>query len=242
MLTGVSHAIDSLSMVKKLVFEQKFITLEQAIAAVKANWQGYEHVRQAALTKAPKYGNDDPESDALLSAFFREICDHCDEWNKKIDWIKVTAGVATFENYPRFGHNAGASFDGRFKHEAVSSNYSPSVGRDLHGPTAVMLSATKVDLSRLNSGCPVDMVVSFSKESDEKNSEVLMALIQSFIDLGGNILTLSKVDYAILKKAQERPEDYVSLRVRLGGVTAYFIQLAKPQQDEYMRRMGHQIA
>lgn len=239
--TGLSHAIDSLSAVKKLVYEDKVVSLTEFIKALKANWEGYEDLRQMALNRTPKYGNDDPESDAILTRFLKEFCDYADEWNKKIDWIHVTSGVATFENYPRFGNNAGASFDGRFAREAFSSNFSPSVGRDVQGPTAVLLSYTKADLSRLNSGCPVDMTVSFTKESQKDNKQVLKGLIDTFYDLGGNIMTLTKVDLATLKKAQENPEKYVSLRVRLGGLTAYFVQLAKPQQDEYMRRTEHKM-
>ncbi len=123
--------------------------------------------------------------------------------------------------------------------EAFSSNYSPAVGRDKQGPTAVLLSATKFDLSRLNSGCPMDLRVSFNKETEEENGKIMQGFIESFVALGGNMMTITKVDYETLKKAQQEPEKYMSLRVRLGGVTAYFTQLAKPQQDEYMRRTEH---
>lgn len=240
-VTGLSHCVDSLSAFKKLVFEDKVVTFETAIAALKANWKGYEGLRQLCLEKTPKYGNDSPEADAILVKFLSDFCDYADEWNKKIDWIEVTAGVATFENYPRFGHNAWASFDGRLAHEAFSSNYSPAVGRDKEGPTAVLLSSTKFDLSRLNNGCPVDLRVSFNKEEFGQNRKIMQGFINSFIDLGGNIMTITKVDTATLRKAQETPEKYLSLRVRLGGVTAYFVQLARAQQDEYIRRTEHKM-
>jgi formate C-acetyltransferase len=93
----------------------------------------------------------------------------------------------------------------------------------------------------MNSGCPIDMRVSFNKENREESSKVLLWLIESFLELGGNILTLTKADIKTLRKAQEHPENYMSLRVRLGGVTAYFVQLAKPQQDEYMRRTEQKV-
>ncbi len=239
--TGLSHAIDSLIAFKKLVYDTETVTLEEATTALKFNWAGHEGLRQMTLNRVPKYGNDDPEADEILIRFLNDFCDYADEWNSRIDWILVSAGVATFENYPRFGYNAAASFDGRFNHEAFSSNYSPSVGRDTQGPTAVLLSSTKVDLSRMNSGCPVDMLVSFNKENKEENSAVLLGIIETFIELGGNILTLTKADVKTLKKAQENPKEYTSLRVRLGGVTAYFVQLARAQQDEYMRRTEQRV-
>jgi choline trimethylamine-lyase len=240
-VTGLSHCIDSLVAIKKLVYEQKSVTLEDAIKAIKANWEGYEDLRQLCLNRVPKYGNDSDEADAVLTTFLSDFCDHADEWNRRIDWIEVSAGVATFENYPRFGHNAWASFDGRLAHEAFSSNFSPAPGRDQEGPTAVLLSSAKFDLSRLNSGCPVDLVVSFDKEELQQRANVMLGFIKSFIELGCNIMTITRVDLETLMKAQKEPEKYVSLRVRLGGLTAYFVQLAKAQQDEYMRRTEHRM-
>lgn len=239
--TGISHCIDSLCAIKKFVYDEHLITLADAVDAIRNNWNGYQDLQQKCLVNAAKYGNDDDEADKMMVRFLDDFCDRADYWNQKIDWITVTAGAATFENYPRFGHNAWASFDGRFAHEAVSSNYSPSVGRDKQGPTAVLLSASKFDLSRLDSGCPIDLRVSFSKETREENAKIMRSFIESFVALGGNIMTITKVDIETLKKAQREPEKYRSLRVRLGGVTAYFVQLAKPQQDEYMRRTEHSM-
>jgi len=240
-ITGLSHCIDSLLAFKKLVYEDRRVSLKEAIRALKANWEGYEDLRQACLEKVPKYGNDSDEADAVLTQFLGDFCDHADYWNRKVDWLQVSAGAATFENYPRFGHNAWASFDGRVAHEAFSSNFSPAVGRDKEGPTAVLLSAAKFDLSRLNSGCPIDLRVSFDKEELQQSRAIMLAFIRSFIDLGSNIMTITKVDLETLKRAQKEPEKYVSLRVRLGGLTAYFVQLAKAQQDEYMRRTEHRM-
>lgn len=237
--TGLSHCIDSLSAIKKLVYDEKRLTLLEAASIIKDNWKDNEALRQYCLNKTPKYGNDDKEADAILVRFMNDFCDRADYWNSSIDWLTITAGVATFENYPRFGRQAWASFDGRFAHEAFSSNYSPAVGRDQEGPTAVVLSSTKVDLSRLNSGCPIDLRISFNKNSKDECKDILSAFIESFRSLGGNIMTITKVDIETLKKAQENPEQYMSLRVRLGGLTVYFVQLAKAQQDEYMRRTEH---
>ena len=168
MATGLSHCIDSLSAIKKVVYDEKRVTLEEAIQILRDNWEGHEALRQYCLNRTPKYGNDDPEADAILTRFFSDFCDRADYWNQEIDELQVTAGVATFENYPRFGQHCWASFDGRVAHEAVSSNYSPAVGRDREGITAAVVSATKPDLSRLNNGCPVDLRVSFNKSSREE--------------------------------------------------------------------------
>ena len=204
-------------------------------------WKGYESLRQLALNRAPKYGNQNSESDEMLKRMVSDYCGHVELLNNQQDWIILSPGMATFENYPAYGYGAGASFDGRLAREALSSNYSPSVGRDMEGPTAVLLSSVQADLSRMCIGSPLDMCFSFSKSDREANAAILSAFIKTFIQVGGNILTLSRVDKTTLKAAQKKPEKYQSLRVRLGGLTAYFIQLAKPQQDEYMRRTEHRI-
>ena len=241
MATGLSHCIDSLSAIKQVVYDERKVSLQEAVEILKNNWEGHEDLRQYCLNRTAKYGNDNPAVDDILTRFMKDFCDRADYWNKQIDWIRVTAGVATFENYPRFGQHAWASFDGRVAHEAVSSNYSPAVGRDKQGITSVVLSATKPDLSRLNNGCPVDLRFSFNKKSREECAVLLASFVNSFRELGGNVLTMTKVDIETLKKAQQEPEKYMSLRVRLGGLTVYFVQLAKEQQDEYMRRTEHSL-
>ena len=112
MATGLSHCIDSLSAIKKVVYDEKRVTLEEAIQILRDNWEGHKALRQYCLNRTPKYGNDDPEADAILTRFFSDFCDRADYWNQEIDELQVTAGVATFENYPRFGQHCWASFDG----------------------------------------------------------------------------------------------------------------------------------
>ncbi|MGA2481468.1 MAG: pyruvate formate lyase family protein, partial [Spirochaetia bacterium] len=207
------------------------------VEALRGNWQGEERLRQYCLNKAPKYGNDDDEVDAIGVRLLQFYCDYFDRWNEKVDWIIFAAGIGTFENYPRFGYICGASADGRRAQAPVASNYSASFGMDRNGPTAVIKSATKFDLARLNDGCPVDLRMNFG--SGVAGPAVLKDFIRGFISLGGNILTISTVSTETLRAAQREPEKYASLRVRLGGLTAYFVQLCETQQNEFIRRTEH---
>ena len=100
MATGLSHCIDSLSAIKKVVYDEKRVTLEEAIQILRDNWEGHEALRQYCLNRTPKYGNDDPEADAILTRFFSDFCDRADYWNQEVDELQVTAGVATFETIP----------------------------------------------------------------------------------------------------------------------------------------------
>ena len=238
LITGYSHCIDSLAAIKKVVYEEKKVTLEKMIEILRQNWEGEEQLRQYCLNMVPKYGNDDDYVDSIGVDFLTWYCDYFDQWNAKVDWITFAPGVGTFENYPRLGYVCGASANGRKAQESLASNYSPSVGMDKSGPTAVVKSATKFDLQKLNDGCPVDMRINFTDFEDE-GGQILKDFIKGFMKLGGNILTISKVSTEVLKAAQEDPVKYNSLRVRLGGLTAYFVQLCKTQQDEYIKRTEH---
>jgi pyruvate-formate lyase len=238
LLTGFSHCVDSLAVIKKVVFEEKRVSLEELVDALRNDWKGQERLRQYCLNKVPKYGNDDDYADSIGVDFLQFYCDYFDEWNRKIDLMILAPGIGTFETYPRLGYVCGASADGRKAQAPLASNYSPSFGVDRNGPTAVMRSATKFDLSRLNDGCPVDLRMSFS-DSNGQGAVVLKDYIKSFLRLGGNILTISKVSTETLKAAQREPEKYASLRVRLGGLTAYFVQLCETQQNEFIRRTEH---
>jgi formate C-acetyltransferase len=239
LVTGYSHAVDSLAVIKHLVFEEKKLTMGDLVDILRNNWEGQEKLRQYALNRVPKYGNDEDYVDEIGVQLLGFYCDLCDEWNKKVDWIILSPGVGTFENFPRLGYVCGASADGRMAQETIASNYSPSFGMDANGPTAVIKSATKFDLKRLNDGCPVDMRISFTGADSPKGYRILEDFIRSFIELDGNILTISSVTVGTLKAAQEQPEKYASLRVRLGGLTAYFVQLCETQQHEYIRRTEH---
>jgi formate C-acetyltransferase len=239
LITGYSHAVDSLAAIKHLVYEEKKLAMGELVEILRANWEGHEKLRQYALNRIPKYGNDEDYVDRIGVQLLTWYCDYCDTWNRKVDWIILTPGAGTFENFPRLGYVCGASADGRMAQAPLASNYSPSFGMDRNGPTAVVKSSTKFDLKRLNDGSPVDMRISFTGADSPRGYRILEDFIRSFIELGGNILTITSVTVDTLQAAQREPEKYSSLRVRLGGLTAYFVQLCETQQNEYIKRTEH---
>ncbi len=239
LLTGLSHCVDSIAAIKHLVYEKKMLSMEKLVDILRNNWKDQEMLRQYVQNKVPKYGNDDDYADSICVDILKAYCDYCNDWNNKLDWLIVSPGVGTFENYARMGYLCGASADGRLSQQSLASNYSPSFGMDKDGPTSVIRSSTKFNLKRLNNGCPVDLRIEISKSDRKKSIEILEAFIKSFIDTGGNILTITSVSTETLRAAQKEPEKYASLRVRLGGLTAYFVQLCEQQQNEYIRRTEH---
>ncbi|WP_124065033.1 pyruvate formate lyase family protein [Clostridium sp. E02] len=241
LVAGLSHCADSLAAIKYLVYETKTISIEQLRMILKNNWKNEKKLQQYVLNKVPKYGNDDDYVDSISVDLLESYCNYCDEWNRKIDWLTIAPGVGTFENYAKMGYLCGASADGRLSQESLSSNYSPSFGMDKDGPTSIIRSSIKFNLQRLNNGCPIDLRIDVNKSDQKKSIEVLSAFVKSFIIERGNILTVTTVSTETLLAAQKEPEKYGSLRVRLGGLTAYFVQLCKTQQDEYIRRTQHEF-
>jgi len=137
------------------------------------------------------------------------------------------------------GKEVGATPDGRHSREAVAANLSPVPGADAHGPTAVVRSYLKMRVKDMASGAPLDLRLSKNSLKGDSGTKRLAGFIKSFIDLGGNMLTLTVTDIEELKNAMEEPEKYRHLRVRMGGWTAYFVMLSREQQRLHIQRVEH---
>jgi pyruvate-formate lyase len=159
----------------------------------------------------------------------------------KDDRLIPMLAIGTFENYARFGHNVGATPDGRLSQEPIGSNYSPALGMDRSGPTAAMKSVVSSDLLPYCGGCPLDIQVNSNEVEGQSGLARMVGLVKSFFDLGGVILTITGVSEEMLRDAQEHPERHRGLRVRLGGLSAYFIALPKKQQEIMIARVKHKI-
>ena len=140
------------------------------------------------------------------------------------------------------GGEVGATPDGRYSGEAVAPNLSPALGCDVHGPTAAIRSYLKMRVADLAAGAPIDLRFSRPSLIGEAGLQRLAGFLQTFIDLGGNMITLTVTDVEELKKAMREPEKYRHLRVRMGGWTAYFVMLSEEQQRLHIQRVEHGLA
>jgi len=150
--------------------------------------------------------------------------------------VKFPCGVGTFSWYVGIGEGLGASPDGRLAGEPVSSNFSPALGRDMQGLPGAILSYSKMHHSNLPAGAPLDLRLARRLVEGDEGTARMAALLRSFVDTGGSIMTLTVADTQELKAAQREPENYRSLRVRMGGWCAYFTMLSHEQQDHHIRR------
>jgi pyruvate-formate lyase len=236
LVTGLSHTVDSLAVVKKLVYEDKIVDMKELVEAVTRNWEGQKLLRETVRNRVPKFGNDDEYADDIAVRVLEDFETKVGEWNKKQDKVLFPCGIGTFENYAFLGRGIGASVDGRLSGDALAPNFSPSAGFDVKGPTAAIKSITRPKLLKYYCGCPLDLSVNSNEFEGEAGIERMAGLIRSYCDLGGQILTITSCNVETLQDAVENPEKHQSLRVRMGGLSAYFVNMAPVQQQNIIRR------
>lgn len=238
LITGLSNIVDSLCAIKKLVFEEKKATLADFKNAISNNWVGYEELRLLAMNKVPKYGNDSDYADDMLVRVLKDFENACMQWREKQDKLLLPSGIGTFENYAALGRNLSASPDGRMDGETLAPNYSPTPGVDVNGPTAVIKSATRPDLMRYFCGCPLDISLNANEYQGEVGLTRMEGILRSFCDLGGQIATITTTSVEELQDAVIHPEKHKNLKVRMGGLSAYFIAMSAVQQKNIIQRFS----
>ena len=233
---SAAHAIDSLTAIRAVIFEEKGVSMSELCDALDVNFEGHGPLR-AKMIAVPKYGNDDERADAVgrdvIEAFISTVTRHA-ETHRSV--IRFPCGVATFSWYIGIGEGLGASPDGRLSGEPVSSNFSPALGRDMEGIPSALLSYSKMHQRDLPAGGPLDLRMARRLVEGDEGTERMAALIRSFVDIGGSMMTLTVADTEELRAAQREPERYRSLRVRMGGWCAYFTMLSREQQEHHIRR------
>lgn len=238
LVTGLSCTVDSLMVVKKLVFEEKAVSMQDLLSALKDNWKGHERLRAQAINKVPKFGNDIDEVDEIAVRVLKDVENRVNEWNARKTRILFPCGIGTFENYAVLGRDISASPDGRFFGDQIAPNFSPTPGVDKNGPTATIRSVTKPDLVRYYSGTPLDLSINSKEVEGDAGIVRLAGVIRSFCDLGGQILTITSTNVEDLKDAKINPEKHRGLRVRMGGLSAYYVAMSPVQQDNIIKRFS----
>src|SRR5665648_171273 len=236
--TGFSAAVDSLMVIKKQVYDKQEYSLSKLRDVMLANWEGYEELRAEALNKVPKFGNDIDEVDEIAIRVLDDFADYVMKWNSKNERIFFVSGIGTFENYAALGRDISATPDGRYQGDPVAPNYSPMPGLDVNGPTATIKSVTKPNLLRYYSGTPLDIAMNSHDVEGEPGIVRLAGIIRAFCELKGQIMTITSTNVTDLKDAKINPEKHRSLRVRMGGLSAYFIAMSPVQQDNIIKRFS----
>lgn len=235
---GIADTVDSLMAVKQIIYGQKQLTMGELLAALEMNFEKAERVRNLLLHDVPKFGNDEPEVDALAHDMIQFFNEECMKYKNifggqaQSGIIPVTAGIA-------FGKVVGALPSGRKSGEPYADGSSPSAGNDKKGPTAVVRSVARLDLARLRNGDLLNMRLNPTSVSSDQGLKKMADFIRGFCDVGGWHIQFNLVDTATLLDAQAHPENYSDLLVRVAGYSAYFTKLHREVQDDIIRRTQH---
>jgi formate C-acetyltransferase len=236
--TGIGTITDSLSAIKKHVFDDKKVTLEHLVGACNKNWDGEEALRLTIWNKTPFYGNDDDRADDLMRRVYETLFDNIDGKPSIIGpTYHLNMLSTTCHNY--FGKMTSATPNGRFKGTPISDGTSPSHGADRKGPTAVVKSLGKMDQVK-SGGTLLNQRFLPSVLEGEKGLDGLVNLIRTYFKLGGHHIQFNVVDEATLREAQKNPREHRGLLVRVAGYSDYFVDLDDYHQEEIIARTAQE--
>ncbi len=230
---GIATVADSLYAIKKLVYDEKRLTLTELAEILRTNWENNEELRTYISAKIPKYGNNNDDVDFFAKDIIAKLGKHM---NGRPNGRGGSFRLGTFSIDCRFtfGEKTGASADGRHAGETLSKNMCATTACDVNGITAHILSACKVDYSAVPNGTVLDLVLHASAAKGEDGMTALVALLRTFMLKGGFAVQFNILSLEQLKEAQKHPEKYQTLQVRLCGWNVKFCNLSKKEQDEYI--------
>lgn len=237
--TGNANVADSLAAIKWLVFDKRELDIDTLLKALDANFKGYESLRKLLLG-LPKYGNDDNYVDSIFvttaNMFAEEVRKHSNIFGETFLPI---FGVANW-HWPA-GEKVGALPDGRLAEEPLADGgISPHYGRDTKGPTATIMSGTKVDHASTG-GTLLNLKFIPSTLKNSESQRKFLQVIKTYFDLGGHHVQFNIVDAQTLIEAQKEPARYKDLIVRVAGYSSYFTELSRNVQNEIITRTGHSV-
>jgi formate C-acetyltransferase len=234
---GIGTVTDSLSAIKKHIFENKTVTMDDLLAAIHRNFEEHEALRLRLWNKTPFYGNDDKDADAIMQRVYADLFEAIDgKPNTKGTTYHLNMLSTTCHVY--FGKMLGASANGRLAGEPVSDGTSPSHGADRNGPTAVIKSLAKMDQVK-SGGTLLNQRFLPGMLKDEAGIEKLCHLIRTYFNLNGHHIQFNIVDSETLRQAQQKPDAYRDLLVRVAGYSDYFVDLDADHQEEIISRTQH---
>lgn len=233
--TGLATAADSLAAVEEMVF-RRGLAPETLIAAMDADFEGYDELRWQLKNECPKMGNDEDAADGLACFLLDAFADAVEGLKNERGGI-FRAGTGSAMYYIWHAADLGATADGRTAAEPLPANYAPALNTRLNGPASLIRSFTKPDLTRVVNGGPLTIEFHDSVFRDGEAVAKVARLVRSFIEGGGHQLQLNTVNRDRMLDAQKHPENYKNLIVRVWGWSGYFVELDKCYQDHIIQRV-----
>lgn len=240
---GIANLSDSLHALKGMVFEQKRLSFAELIAVLKANFQTPEgeKIRARLINRFEKYGNDIDEVDNISADLLRFYCKEVEQYQNPRGG-QFTPGSYTVSAHVPLGSVVGATPDGRLAGEQLADGgLSPMLGQDVQGPTAVLKSVSKLDNFLLSNGTLLNVKFTPATLAGDSGLNKLADFLQAFTRLKLQHIQFNVVNADTLREAQQRPQDFAGLVVRVAGYSAFFVELSQEIQDDIIRRTAHQL-
>lgn len=237
---GAPDAGNSLYAIDTLVFREKKVSFDRLMRILQEDWEGEEVLRQYVRHSLTCYGNDDDVADSYTVRLLNDFADLCQPWAKAYP-IWFPSGVSTFGRQIEWAPGRLAVPFGYKKGDILSGNASPTPGTDTEGATAVICSYCKADLCRQTTGAALDVRLFPGTVDGENGPLALEQLIRGFLTLGGYFMQTDVMDAEVLRRAQEDPDTYKTLSVRVSGWNARFVTLSREWQQMVIERTAHHV-
>ncbi len=243
-LGEVGNAADGLAAIEQFIYRDRVLSWADLASALEANYEGYEPLRQMLRNRAPKYGNDVDAVDGIAKEIAEYYCDAVQGNGRNPAGYgpKEAAGFMVF--IIQCKNLIPATPDGRRQGDPAALGLSPAVGMDRNGPTAILKSASKIDLSKASYGSVLDIALHPSVVRDEERFDKFVSLVKGFLRLGSAAtLQINMIDRDTLLQARENPDapQYRTLLVRVWGFSAVFVELSPALQDHVLARTEHRL-
>jgi pyruvate formate-lyase/glycerol dehydratase family glycyl radical enzyme len=237
---GLGTLTDSLSSLKYNVFDRRLLSMPEMGKLLAGDFKDGEALRRRIADETPRYGNDDDAADDIMRAVFEAYYRAVDgRPNTKGGVYRINLLPTTVHVY--FGSKLGATPDGRKAGAPLSEGISPVQGADRRGPTAVLKSAGKIDHLRTG-GTLLNQKFLPHILADETGIDRLAQLVRTYFRMDGHHIQFNVVDAETLRKAQQTPDAYRDLIVRVAGYSDYFVDLTPELQEEIIQRTGHDVS
>jgi formate C-acetyltransferase len=234
---GLGTLTDCATAIKHHVFDEQTIGMSELLDGLSHDFEDHDKLQKVLLNRTPKFGNDDEYPDSVMRELFEAYFEAVDGrsntrgGNYHINLLPTTCHIY-------FGSVVGATPDGRKAWQPLSEGVSPVQGADRHGPTAVLKSVAKMDHARTG-GTLLNQKLAPGLMDGEEALDKFVHLVRSYFRLDGHHIQFNVVDVEMLRAAQEDPDKYRDLIVRVAGYSDYFCDLGKALQDEIIARTEH---
>lgn len=233
---GIPNVADSLAALKKLVFEERRVSLEELLPALRNDFEGTEALRQMLLTDAPKYGNDEDYVDEIAYLVGKDYCD-------ALSGLRDPRGgpfcpsFFSFTQCVGMGKMVTATPDGRRAGTPLANSLCAPQGNLRQGPSALLKSAGKLRQRQATGGTSMLLDLHPSMAQKSNGHDPLEAMLRTYFDLGGSHIEVSLIDANTLRRAQQHPEQHQDLTVRVAGYSAQFLSLSRELQEHVIERL-----